>query len=284
MADHIQVQPASDAPRRSYIEAVNAAYADYFVPISLDDSSFDHIVVRESVVLEGSVAATLDGKVVGVGLLALRGQRAWIGGMGVIPRLRRQGIGRQMMRFLIEQARTRGVQTILLEVITRNTGAYQLYQSLGFQTTRRLLVLSRHAASLPPAFTEDGYSVVWQPPDQLLDRLDDLPGVTRCWQREAASYRPILDEINGYAALDPATQQVAGVLLYGGDSPQLGLADFAARSPEAGRALLAHLVSGMPATRLSYINVAEDDPMLPVMEEAGFTTGLDQYEMIYHLE
>ena len=41
--------------------------------------------------------------------LALRGDEAWVGGVGVVPAARRQGIGELLMRALHEEARARGV-------------------------------------------------------------------------------------------------------------------------------------------------------------------------------
>ena len=54
---------------------------------------------------------------------ALRGDDAWIGGVGVIPSARRQGIGETLMRALHDEARERGVANVWLEVIDRNEGA-----------------------------------------------------------------------------------------------------------------------------------------------------------------
>jgi GNAT superfamily N-acetyltransferase len=46
-----------------------------------------------------------NGTIIGTGLLGIRGSMGWIGGMGVVPGRRRQGIGRQMMLYLLDRAR-----------------------------------------------------------------------------------------------------------------------------------------------------------------------------------
>lgn len=46
---------------------------------------------------------------------------------------RRQGLGFQMLRYLIDQAKGRGITSMTLEVRQSNEAAIQLYQSLGFE-------------------------------------------------------------------------------------------------------------------------------------------------------
>lgn len=78
-------------------------------------------------------------KVAGVLLVARRGWTSRIAGMGVAPEERRRGLGSLMLREAVEEARTRGDRTILLEVFSQNTPAVSLYEKLGFRTRRRLI-------------------------------------------------------------------------------------------------------------------------------------------------
>ena len=66
----------------------------------------------------------------------MRGEDAWIGGVGVVSEARRSGVGEALMRALHEQARERGVQRVWLEVIVENTGAFALYEKLGYEQCR----------------------------------------------------------------------------------------------------------------------------------------------------
>ncbi len=54
--------------------------------------------------LDASRIAYRDGEPVGLGNLGLRGEDAWIGGVGVVPSARRSGVGEALMRGLHEQA------------------------------------------------------------------------------------------------------------------------------------------------------------------------------------
>jgi ribosomal-protein-alanine N-acetyltransferase len=69
---------------------------------------------------------------IGHGVMSIAADECHILNVCVHPDWQRRGLGRQMMQFLLEFARDRGAHTALLEVRVSNTGAYQLYQGLGF--------------------------------------------------------------------------------------------------------------------------------------------------------
>jgi GNAT superfamily N-acetyltransferase len=276
----VELRPIQKVDRGEFISAINAAYADYFVPIHLNQRSLAEMLDRESVHLESSAAALIDDRIVGVGLLGLRGDHAWIGGMGVIPEWRRHGIGRKVMCHLMAQARALDVSAIQLEVIRENQRAKTLYDSLGFITSRRLLVLYCQQPARPPE--DRTYTVRAEPPGKLLDLIGDFPGSPRPWQRDRDSILTMLDITQGLAAVD-AGGGLAGVCLLAGDKHALGVLDFAAHTPQAGAVILRHIYTGYPEAHLTYINVDEGDPMLSVLLDAGFYEGLSQWEMHYDL-
>src|SRR5262245_60168048 len=111
----LELRPASAAKRADFIAALNAAYQDYYVPIHLNNWSFEELVEREDIRLESSVAALNNGQVVGLGMLGVRGARGWVGGMGVVPEWRHKGIGRRMLNYLIGEAKRLGIQKLQLE-------------------------------------------------------------------------------------------------------------------------------------------------------------------------
>jgi ribosomal protein S18 acetylase RimI-like enzyme len=142
-SQQIEILPVTDVDQHAFLGALNAAYADYFIPIRMAPASLAELIRRESIDLSVSAAATYQGQVIGMGMLAHREQRGWIGGMGVIPTFRRQGVGRQIMHYLMDRARDLNLATVQLEVITQNTPAHNLYLSLGFTTLRELHVMTR---------------------------------------------------------------------------------------------------------------------------------------------
>lgn len=58
-------------------------------------------------------------------------------GLCVVPDLRGQGIGSDLMSAIGEEARLRGYPSVRLDVIESNLGAQALYRRLGFVETRR---------------------------------------------------------------------------------------------------------------------------------------------------
>ena len=285
-ADLISIQPVSEVPADDFVLALNAAYADYYVPIRLTRQSFADLVACESVRLEFSAAALYHRQIVGMGLLAVRGRRGWIGGMGVVPEFRRRGIARRIMLYLLDQARRLGLSTVQLEVITQNQAAYPLYSSLGFQTVRQLLILSCEKCtpvSLPvqPA---SGLRIEKHDPRTLFDLLPELPAPRRPWQREQDSLRVVPERLNALAAFSGAERHLMGVCLSGRGFGQVGLLELAAVNPEVADALLQELFRQFSPSSFYYQNIGDDDPLLPVLLSAGFHETLSQYEMILPLD
>jgi len=63
----------------------------------------------------------------------LREPQADIQTIAVVESTRRAGLGRVLMRRMIEEARDRGARELFLEVRADNPGAQALYESLGFE-------------------------------------------------------------------------------------------------------------------------------------------------------
>lgn len=280
----IRIQPADSVPRQELLAALNAAYADYYVPIHLTSAALEDMLRRESVHLAASRVAVAGSRVVGLGLLAARGVHGWIGGMGVIPAYRRQGVGRELMRGLLGAARSLGLERLQLEVITQNTGALALYEALGFVTRRRLLVLNRRDGVPPPAEPAGAGLRVRQARLAVLrDALSRLPAPERPWQRQHAADHGGRNGAVGLAAFAQGAATPVAVCLYRGSATHREILDAAASTPEAGEALLHGLIVRYAGSAFSYVNVAEDDPLLPALLRLGFSEMIDQYEMIHSL-
>ena len=279
---NIIIQPAASVPRQAYVAALNESFKNYFVPLHFSEDAFLMLIEQETIWMESSAAAVDAGRVVGVGMLAVRGKSGWIGGMGVIPEYRRQGLARRMMQFLLEQSKSLDLERVRLEVITQNTGAYTLYQSLGFETARELHILSREVAKLPEAYTTPptGVSISEENPANLLNIISVLPSAPHPWQRSMVKLKEIALNLKGIAAVGEKGETL-GLCLYGGQYSQIGIVDLLAVSPQIGGALLSHLQKTQPEARMSYVNVGEDDPLLSLFKEVGFKTNLSQYEMFY---
>lgn len=282
-ATSVEIIPASAVNRQDLVTAINAAYEAYFVPIILTLYTFEELIKRESILLEQSRVALSSGQVIGMGLLGVRGRRGWIGGMGVVPAWRGQGISRKVLHALIAAARSQNLTSVQLEVIVQNRVALKLYETVGFKTRRTLHVLARDGSLRrgdPPFVFLDNLQIKPSLPENLSDELQRLSAVPLPWQREYAVFSSFR-RVKGLAAMQMPFERVAGLCVYSEHGDGADLLALLADSAETGQALLTSLLSIFPRAHLSYLNVPDSDPMLPSLEAAGFEIALSQYEMTF---
>jgi ribosomal protein S18 acetylase RimI-like enzyme len=82
------------------------------------------------------------GKTVGVMILVPNesGEEWEVGYMGVVPEARRRGIGDEMLRKALLEARKAGVRRVTLSVDDRNVPAWRLYRGMGFELIDKRIV------------------------------------------------------------------------------------------------------------------------------------------------
>jgi len=88
-----------------------------------------------------NVVAEVDGKVIGDSVLERKKDySSHVGeiGIGVMKGYRSIGIGTEMLRALIAQAKTMGLKALVLKVFSTNRVAYHVYEKVGFKETGRI--------------------------------------------------------------------------------------------------------------------------------------------------
>ncbi len=238
-------------------ELFNAAYAGYLLPFHVDEQQLAFMDDAFDLDLDASRIAFRDGEPVGLGNLGLRGEDAWIGGVGVVAGARRSGVGAALMRALHEQARERGVRRVWLEVIVENTGALALYEKLGYQLVQDVEVWTLPAAD----GVHDGREV------PVAEAKAQLPERREPWQRADGTlshYDDVRGLVTASGAMLFCVRSTAQLQQYAGESEPLL------------RALRAF-------GDVHVLNLPVDDPAAQVLRELGGSVVVRQHEMLLEL-
>ncbi|HEY3773730.1 MAG TPA: GNAT family N-acetyltransferase [Solirubrobacteraceae bacterium] len=250
-------------------ELFNAGFSGYLVPMHLDEPTFATHLDRNDIDLAAS-PVLVDGDPVAFALVGVRGADAWIGGMGTVPAARRKGYAREVMQAAVDLAHARGCRSLWLEVIDANRPALALYERLGFETVRDLVVWSLpqgvgadEAVALPlsrarswiAAHRESGEP--WQRADPVIAKLE----------RDGEDLRAIALEQRG---------ELVGAAIYTVSDGSTRIIQIAALDEASASTLLRSAAGAGP---LSVGNVPEDDPASQAMASLGGKLVARQHEM-----
>lgn len=262
------------------IEQLTAIYnqtrVDYMIPMPMNPARLAEYISTYDVDLERSLVAMQDGELLGVAMLGLRQDRAWITRLGVVPNTRRSGVGRALCEGLLEQAEALGIRFQMLEVIKNNIPAHSLFLKLGFYEVGELLILRRSPIIPPPE------PVIADA--QRLDRIEalDLVGQdrgTQPWTNQSESLSNAY-EVSGLRITLPDGSE--GWLVYQRQKFLLTRFAFKTQSGDPvdiARAFLSHLHHQYPRLDTQLENIQVDDPHLAAFREAGYVESFRRMEM-----
>ena len=89
----MELRPSTELTRAELAQLFTAAYEGYFVPFQVDQARLAQMVDVFDLDLGRSLVAYDGDTPVGLANLGLRGERTWLGGVGVVTSHRRRGIG-----------------------------------------------------------------------------------------------------------------------------------------------------------------------------------------------
>ncbi|MCS6909819.1 MAG: GNAT family N-acetyltransferase [Anaerolineales bacterium] len=278
----LQLLPASAFTIEQLTAAYNQTRVDYLVPMPMNAARLAEYIATYDVSLEDSVVA-LDGngQMLGLAMLGVRPERAWVTRLGVLPAARRRHIGLTLMNVLLGNAEHRGLRRTVLEVIKNNIPAYNLFIRCGFAPTQEYLVLRRPPA---PPLCEPRGSAEWLDREAALALLPERAD-TPSWITENRS----LARVESLQALIVTAPDVGSGWLVFQEQRFRGLTMLLSRfmlhtrtgsPPVVARLLLAHLYRRYPELDTQIENVAVSDPHLPMLIEMGFIESFRRIEMI----
>jgi ribosomal protein S18 acetylase RimI-like enzyme len=239
-------------------ELLNAAYAGYVMPFHVDETQLAWMEEKFDVDLDASLIAWREGEPVGLANLAARGDEGWVAGVGVVSSARREGHGERLMRALHDEARSRGLRRLWLEVIDANAGAIALYEKLGYQHVQDVELWT-----LPQA--EDGAP---DAPEVPVEEAKERVGTKHePWQRADGTLAHY-DDVRGLVTDDGAmlfcVRSTAQLQQYAG---------------EPGPLLEALRTFG----DVYILNLPAEDPAATVLRELGGSVVVRQHEMLLEL-
>ena len=277
----VDLIPASAFSYEELTEAYNNTRVDYLVPMPMNASRLREYVENYDVDMDSSVVAVDGNEILGLGMLGVRERRAWITRLGIIRSKRRQGTGWLLVAHLLDQARQKNADYILIEVIKNNLPAHTLFLKAGFRETRELLVLRRPPGPVkieaPAAEIKTlGYAEALH----LIENRASTPS----WIDEkeslinagnlAAFYAILADGSKGWLVYQNTVFQLGRLVLQTDEGNPLNV----------GRALLHHLHWVHPAQDTKTENLPNYDPHWPAFKELGYLEVFDRIEMMLILK
>lgn len=272
----IELIPASHFSLDQLTAIYNQTRVDYMVPMPMNAARLAEYIKTYDIDLSRSLVATQADEMLGVAMLGVRKDRAWITRLGVLPGTRRHGAGKALMEGLLEQAARLRIDFSMLEVIKNNTPAHQLFLKLGFYEIGELLVLRRSPTLLPPdPIVADA---------QRLERADALNLVSRDrgtqpWTNQSETLINAQDVSGLRVTLADGSR---GWLVY--QRQKFTLTRFAYKT-EVGEpvtvayAFLSHLHHQYPRLDTQIENIQVDDPHLPAFQRMGYVEAFRRIEM-----
>jgi ribosomal-protein-alanine N-acetyltransferase len=127
-AIRFRTMTVADLPR--VLELERLAFASPWT-----EANFRHEV--ESNPLAWNVVVERDGVLAGFACAYLVADELMINDIAIDPAQRRRGVGRALVRHILDGARVRGCRRATLEVRPSNTGARRLYDGFGFEVVGR---------------------------------------------------------------------------------------------------------------------------------------------------
>ncbi len=272
----ILLTPASNFTIDQLVEIYNQTRVDYMVPMPMNAARLEDYIHTYDVSLDHSLVATHDGDMLGVAMLGLRADRAWITRLGVIPDTRRRGTGLALMNGLLKQAENLNISFSMLEVIKNNVPAHQLFLKLGFYEVGELLVLRRSPTIPPPdPIVADAWRLQRA---EALDLVGRNRG-TQPWTNQSESLFNAQDVSGLRLTLADGSE---GWLVY--QRQKFTLTRFAYKT-ETGDpvtmawAFLSHLHHQYPRLDTQLENIQVNDPHLPAFYQMGYIESFRRIEM-----
>jgi ribosomal protein S18 acetylase RimI-like enzyme len=276
----------AEFPLIDFVELVNMVFSDYVIPINWNVLSFKMDARENSISFSDSFVFIKDNEPVGFILVAIRGNRARIDAMGVVPNERGKGLADRILKHTFRHLKMKNIEQVTLEVAVSDERAVRFYDKNGF---RKLRSLDTFVLENPQEY-DIHYSAL-QTDNRLvysiaLSNEINIPRKVN-WQREPIT---LMLSDGRYNLVRLHYKNIEGYLVWGKtDENSSYIVDCAPRSPVPEdwdlvvKVCVDYIAKNTRPSIISVVAVAEDDLLHSALEKNGFKILLTQYEMIRKL-
>jgi len=277
-----QITDCRTAQSSQLCSAMNAAFSDYVVPLSLTEDKFRDFQKQRGYSAEHSFVALAGDEIAAFWFssapLSSYENHAYTLSVGTVPAHRRKGLSRQLLHKVINRQKPDGGRGLQLEVITTNEKAVTAYQEFGFQV-RRTLRVCRIAGKRPDFGDEPEFTLAKITLDQLPADEGAFFDTEPTPQNSRAALRGLLETSHVLGVFVNERLIGWGASYADGSVAQIAVhRDFRRRG--AGQALLDGLRSATGAGQLTFVNVdTAAEGVNAFLDRAGAEDRVHQLEM-----
>ena len=264
--------------------AFEVAFRDYPIPFRLSEEHFrKKFVDKLKINFSLSAGAFADRKLkafIFTSVSRYEGQiTAYNGGTGVDPEYRGNGLTYQLYNYLIPRFKQENVTQCILEVLTENEPAINVYENIGFSKSKKFKCYKLNPAA--PVTSKENMEIKiirvespnWKVYTKFFDYIPsylDSRAMIEANLTNEVVVEAVLNEVAvGYAIFQPVIGRISHIAV----SPDQ-------REKGIGSMLLRQIYKESNSKALTIINVLEEaKTMACFLTRSGFEIELDQYEM-----
>jgi GNAT superfamily N-acetyltransferase len=184
VSNDVRFVSAVTLPLTIVAETFTRSFEGYFYPMTMTAPLLTTRARVEQLDFSHSLVMLHNDEPAGIAMLACRDRDAWCGGFGIASPFRGRGLARRLGEAMLEQARLVGATRLSLEVLTRNTGAIQVYQALGLSVVRDLHLFEWNGDDAGSQASQAQETCTSAQPHDLLQHFIQLHPVKAAWQRD----------------------------------------------------------------------------------------------------
>lgn len=277
----MKIQSLANISVSELASVFNEAFKDYLIPIQFTEATLTDKITTEHIFLEYSAGVFAAEKLVAFVLIGIDSKNnqmlSYNAGTGVIPEFRGQHLTQKMYDYLLPLLRKNNIQNHYLEVITQNQKALKIYESIGYQITKKVGCFKGFVQEPQQPFlyqifefefgSDSLFETFWnhQPTYQ-----NTLSSINR--NKNAHTFLGIFSEngLLGYLIYQKSNNRIK----------QFGI-DKNFRQKGLGHHLFYEVQKTNPTQEISLINIDSNDmKTITFLQKIGLSTTVEQFEMV----